>query len=97
MRWSARSMLVVVGLYCLPLSAYGADAATVIFDSGQTIRVDDGFRQIAEAMKTGKPEVLELAVGNATVLLNIREVVVLCRDQCRGVGIKHQLDPKSQN
>ena len=77
-------------------SAWAADAATVIFDGGQTIRVDDGFRQIAEAMKSGKAEVLELAVGNATVVLRVREVLVLCRDECRGVGIKHQLDPKSR-
>ncbi len=90
-----RALGILLGLCYQPLSALAADAATVIFDSGQTIRVDDGFRQIAEAMKSGKPEVLELAVGSATVLLNIREIVVLCRDQCRGVGIKHQLDPKS--
>ena len=76
--------------------AWAADAATVIFDGGQTIRIDDGFRQIAEAMKGGKPEVLELAVGNATVILRVREVLVLCREECRGVGIKHQLDPKGR-
>ena len=79
--------------------AYAADAATVIFKSGQVIKVDDGFRQIVDVMKANgssdkSNNLVELNIGGGTFLLNLSEVVVVCRDSCSNLTILHQLDPK---
>jgi hypothetical protein len=79
--------------------AYAGDAAMLIFKSGQVVKIDDGFRQISEALKRGqdaegKSAVVELNLGSGTFLLNVAEVAVACRDDCSGITVMHQLDPK---
>lgn len=79
--------------------AWAGDGATVIFKSGQVVQIDDGYRQIVESMKTlngasTDHKILELTIGGSSFLLNISEVVIVCRDNCSNVVILHQLDPK---
>ncbi|RMG45105.1 MAG: hypothetical protein D6719_00680 [Candidatus Dadabacteria bacterium] len=82
----------------LAVPAYAGDAATVIFKSGQVVMIEDGFREIVSEMKklnnsSASHKILELNIGGGTFLLNVAEVVVVCRDDCKSVKIRHQLDP----
>ncbi|MBX7145055.1 MAG: hypothetical protein K1X79_11435 [Oligoflexia bacterium] len=87
-------------LLTCPGLSWAGDAATVIFKSGQVVKIDDGFRQVTEALKqyrqdgSGGGAIVELNLGGGTFLLNISEVVIACRDTCSGLTIMHQLDPK---
>lgn len=93
------AIVALVALYLTPTLAYAGDAAMLIFKSGQVIKVDDGFRQISEVLRRSsgtenKMSMVELNLGSGTFLLNVAEVVVACRDDCSGITIMHQLDPK---
>jgi hypothetical protein len=95
-----RSLLSALSvLLLLPSVSWAADRATVIFKSGQVVTIEDGYKQIVESMKssasnsTARSRILELNIGGGSFLLNIDEVVVVCRDDCRSLTIRHQLDP----
>lgn len=94
--------LLLLAILLLPLSrpslAWAGDAATVIFSSGQVVRLTEGYPQILEAMRTlnqrsAEHKILELKLGGDTFLLNVAEVVVVCREECRSLKYVHQLDP----
>jgi len=86
-----------------PNTALAGDAATLIFESGQVVMIEDGYRQIVDSMKglTGQPDqhkIVELNIGGGSFLLNVSQVVVVCRDDCKSLLIRHQLDPaRSKN
>lgn len=105
MLWcKGQKALFSIGLIALgagfPGAAWAGDAATVIFKSGQVVKIEDGFRQVTEALKQyradghGGGAIVELNLGGGTFLLNVAEVVIACRDTCAGLTIMHQLDPK---
>jgi hypothetical protein len=98
-----RSLLIVVLAALVSLSAMSAapalaaDAATVIFKSGQVVRIADGFRQIIDAMrglKDEKHKVVELNIGGGSFLLDVAQAVIVCRDNCSSLTVLHQLDPR---
>jgi len=96
-RFIAFVAVIFMVLSAAPL--YAADAATVIFKSGQVVRINDGFRQIeAELSKVNGKNIdhhnVQLNLGCGALIMNVAEIVVLCRDDCRDVVIAHQLDPK---
>ncbi len=91
--------LAVALILGLPGSAFAGDAATVVFNSGQVVRIDDGYRQIVEAMRTLDRtkidhRIVELNIGGGTFLLDVADAVIVCRDKCESLIIVHQLDPK---
>jgi hypothetical protein len=82
-----------------PALALAGDQATIIFKSGQVLVVGDGYRAIVDAMRKQNESavnhrVVELTLGGSEVVLNAAEVVMVCRDACKGMSILHQLDPK---
>lgn len=82
-----------------PTVAFAGDGATIIFNSGQIVKIDDGFRQVVEAIKSQSKDsntsrFIELNLGGGTFLLNLNEIAIVCRDNCTGLTIQHQLDPK---
>jgi|GEM_PF-3542408 len=92
-------LLMMLGLSLPAGPLWAADAVTLIFKSGQVVKIDDGYRQIAEAMKTLNVEdrfykIIELNIGGGSFLLNVAEVVIVCRDNCAPLTVLHQLDPK---
>lgn len=91
-------MLIVV----LPSIAHAGDAATLVFKSGQVVMIEDGYRQVVDEMKAinGKPDqsrIIELNLGGGSFLLNVSEVVIVCRDDCKSLIVRHQLDPARAN
>lgn len=93
-----RKVLVFCIFLFTPAVAFAGDAATVVFKSGQVAKIEDGYRQIVNAMtrlndKSEGHKILEMEIGGGTFLLNVSEVVIVCRDDCRGLKVQHQLDP----
>ena len=85
-------------LLCLPGLAYAGDAATIVFESGQVIYVDNGYSEVAKAMKEleskSKPhKVIEFKVCSGTFMLNVADVVAVCRDQCSSMRLVDMRDP----
>lgn len=79
-------------------SAFAADAATLIFKSGQVVKINDGFKDIVAAMKdlnnkSQDHHVVQLDIGGGTFLLNVAEVVIVCRDDCKGLDVVDRRDP----
>ncbi len=83
----------------MPTLAFAGDAATVIFKSGQVVKIDDGYQMLVDAMnglngKEVKHQILKMMIDGNSFVMNIAEVVIVCRDNCTNVSILHQLDPR---
>ena len=94
-------IVLFLALFALsrPPACYAGDAATLIFESGQVVKIDDGFRQIVDAMKglnssSSDHKIVELNIGGGSFLLNVAQVVIVCRDACEPLTVLHQLDPR---
>ncbi len=98
------NLVLTVGLFgSLCSSAYAADGATIVFTSGQVVRLQDGFKDLAPAFKrlsdkkgNQEHQVVQLTLNGNTFLLNLAEVVILCRDDCGGLSIEDKRDPARQ-
>ena len=80
--------------------AFAGDAVTLVFKSGQVVTINNGYQEIVNQMKTKSTQnqLIDLDIGGGTFLLNVSEVVIVCRDDCRSLKIVHQLDPaRSKN
>ena len=95
---SATLTLLLTAPFLMPSVALAGDRATVIFKSGQVVMLEDGFRQIVDAMKnvkdTAENSLIEFNLNGGAFILNVAQVVVVCRDSCSSLKIIHQLDPK---
>ena len=94
-----RRVLLTLSLLLFPTAASAGDAATIIFKSGQVLQIGDGYRAIVDSLKklnsdSTEHRLIEVTLGGGEVVLNVSEVVMVCRDGCRGMSIQHQLDPK---
>jgi hypothetical protein len=86
----------------IPFTAWAGDAVTVIFGSGQVVKINDGYRQIADGLKSLQmakdgPQIIEISVNGNTMYINLAEVVLACRDTCSSAVVMHQLAPKDSN
>ena len=75
-------MLSVTVLLTQATSAFAGDAATVIFESGLVIKIDDGFTQLIKRMsslnRNSSDHVIEqLNIGGSTFALNLAQVLSL--------------------
>lgn len=84
-------------LLLLPSEAFAGDKATLVFKSGLVVTIDDGFRQVIEAMKqlnakSQDHHIVQLEIGGGSFLLNVAEVVIACRDDCSTLQIVDKRD-----
>ena len=92
----AKALLVL--FFFFPSVSYAADAATIVFKSGQVVKINDGFKDVSAAMrelnnKSQEHRVVQLELNGGTFLLNVAEVVIVCRDDCRGLDVVDVRDP----
>jgi len=92
-------LLFVFFLSVCIASAYAGDGVTLVFESGQVVKINDGYTKIVRAMRklhesVSEHHIVELEIGGSTFVLNVAQVVVVCRDDCRSLEVRHQLDPK---
>ena len=76
--------------------AQAGDAATIVFREGYFVYTNYGFKAISEAFKGASPKsssnrIVELNVEGGTFLLDLSEVVIVCRDRCPGLTV---VDPR---
>lgn len=91
-------ILACLALILVP-RAFAGEGATIIFESGQVIQIDDGYKEIVNGLKSlssgsQQHKILEITLGGSTFLINVAEVVIVCRDRCSNLTVLHQLDPK---
>ena len=75
-----------------------ADGATLVFKSGQVVFLNNGYKQLSELLsklskKSQDHQFVELNLEGSSFLLNISEVVILCRDHCSNLEIIDVRDP----
>lgn len=80
----------------IPSHSFAAEGATLLFREGQVVYVTNGYKQLSEAFKglSGKAEqakIVEVSIEGSTFLLNLSEVVLVCRDRCSNLEIN---DPR---
>ena len=96
--------IFLVLLFCtltfavMPRQALAADGATIIFRSGIRAYVSNGYSKILEVMKnlnnsSARHSVVQLDIEGAPFLLNVAEVVILCRDECTSLDVIDTRDP----
>lgn len=99
---STRIMLAVILLgwlsLGLPAAALAGDAATLVFTSGQVVRIDNGYGAIVTAMSklnrdSQAHSIVDLNIGGGSFLLNVAEVVIVCRDDCSSLKVVDMRDP----
>lgn len=78
--------------------ALAGDGATIVFESGQLVRLNNGYAAVLSAMKTlndsnQKHRIVELNIEGDSFLLNVAEVVIVCRDRCSSLEVVDLRDP----
>lgn len=96
LRWTPLLFLLAVLFH--PRPACAGDAVTLLFREGQVVYLDYGYKAIAEAFKRnggkdGGQNVLELSIEGGSFLLDLSQIVVVCRDRCSAMTIS---DPRSK-
>jgi hypothetical protein len=84
---------IVFVLLLIPNIAIAGDAATLIFNSGHRVYIDNGFTKVTQAMKelnskSQDHKIVEFELRGGSFILNVAEVVVVCKDQCPGMEYK---------
>lgn len=80
----------------LPAMALAQEEVALALKSGHVIRIPYGYSQIAEAMKRMREErnfVVEINVNGAPMLLNLPEVVAVCKGKCTYLDVVDKRDP----
>lgn len=87
------ALLCVISCCSLTIpAAYAGDAATIVFKSGVTITLNNGYKQLVEGMKglRGKGAEnypVEIQIEGTSFFINLGEVTVLCRDTCSALNM----------
>lgn len=76
----------------IPGSAFAGDAVTIVFNSGQVVRIDDGYRQIVDALRSidktaDEHRIVELNIGGGSFMIDVADVVIACRDRCENLTV----------
>lgn len=84
-----------------PITAIAGEGATVVFDSGTIVYLKNGYSQLISAFKnanetSGEQDVLELNIEGTSFAIDLREVVVICRDQCSALEVKQYRQSSSK-
>lgn len=99
MRFKITGLVLFSALFLFIGQAHAADGATIAFRSGQIAFIDNGYEKVLEAMESLEREskdhkIVKLTISGGTFLLNVAEVVLVCRDRCTSVEFRDLRDPK---
>ena len=76
--------------------AMAQEEVALALKSGHVIRIPYGYTQIAESMKRMQGErhmVIEINVNGAPMLINLAEVVAVCKGKCSYLDVVDKRDP----
>lgn len=79
-----------------PTVALAGDGATIMFREGQLAYVNNGYSALVDAYKklnskNSSHQIIELKIESSPFLINLSEVVIICRDRCTSLEVK---DPR---
>ena len=86
-------------LWAVPFSsAHAADAATLVFRSGIRVYINNGYGKILDAMnRLNKDDrdhsIVQFDYEGGPFLLNVSELVLVCRDRCTTLEVVDIRDP----
>ena len=91
-------LLLVASLVGVAAPAFAGEAATVVFRSGQVVRINDGYSVVVAAMSklhgsNQTHSIVTLNIGGGSFLLNVAEAVIVCRDHCPSLEVVDVRDP----
>ena len=95
MRWRSAFIALVMGsMIVVPGTAFAGDGATIVFNSGSVIYINNGFNQLAGSLKefnrSGSENynyIVEINIEGSTFFVNLGDVSVICRDSCSAMNI----------
>ena len=85
---------ITLGLLISAMPAWAApDPATLLLKSGAVLRLNDGYRELVQAMTSlgssnSTVKVLDLSIGGEPFIINMVEVVVLCKGSCNAMKVE---------
>ena len=86
--------------HCLLTSdAYAGDGATLLFREGHVAYVGNGYASLVDEYKKlnrqdSKHHIIELKIESSPFLINLAEVVIICRDRCTSLEV---MDPRKSS
>ena len=89
-----------VSFTCLSATyALAGDGATILFREGQLAFLNNGYSQLVDAYKklnadSRAHKIVELNIESSPFLINVAEIVLICRDRCTSLEVK---DPRRSN
>lgn len=89
-------LVFFIMVHCMSASAYAA-GATLVFKSGIRIYVNNGYEKIVDAFlkikSDARHEIVSLDVEGGIFLLDVAEVVVVCKERCTSITLEDTRDP----
>ncbi len=92
-------VLILFFLLSSPISALAGDGATLLFKEGQVAYISNGYSALVQEYKRleGKNathKIVELNLESSSFLINIAEIVLICRDRCTSLEVN---DPRKSS
>lgn len=86
------AILSAILFYATPALA-APDPATLLLKSGAVLRLNDGYRELVQAMgslgsSNSTVKVVVLSIGGEPFIINMVEVVVLCKGSCNALKVE---------
>jgi hypothetical protein len=80
-----------------PSLAHAGDGATILFREGHVAYIANGYAALVEeykklTTKQSSHSIVELKIESSPFLINLAEVVIICRDRCTSLEV---MDPRS--
>jgi len=90
-------LILFVSIF-LPATALAGDGVTLIFKSGQVVKMKAGYEKIISQVKSQSGKIspssfIELNIEGETLLVNLDGIALVCRDNCSSAEVTHQQDP----
>jgi hypothetical protein len=87
------TILAVLTLMLAVDSAFAGDGATIVLKSGAIITINNGYTQIVGGMKEFNRRGTEnfnaeINMEGTTFFINLADVALVCRDECKSLEIK---------
>lgn len=97
MRIATILLALILGSYTLRSEiAFAGDGATILFREGHVAYLANGYETLVEEYKklnskSTNHQIVELKLESNPFLINLAEVVIICRDRCTSLEIN---DPR---
>lgn len=81
-----------ISILAITNSAHAGDGATILFREGQVAYIDNGYAALVEEYKklnsnSSSHKIVQLNLESSPFLINISEIVVICRDRCTSLEV----------